>query len=89
MTPLHIATEYGHNSIVESLIKCGANINAVDVVSNNVDRLITLHHIVCVLLFRINELAIRIELLITVHQIFLFYHLESMDSVTLCFTRWS
>ena len=33
MTPLHIASQNGHNSIVESLIKCGADVNAVTKVS--------------------------------------------------------
>ena len=32
-TPLHIATEYGNDSLVESLIKCGADVNAVEIVS--------------------------------------------------------
>ena len=32
-TPLHIAAQYGHDSTVESLIKCGADINAAEVVS--------------------------------------------------------
>ena len=39
MTPLHSSAYLGHNSIVESLIKCGANVNAATVVS-----LATLHH---------------------------------------------
>ena len=33
MIPLHIASQNGHSSIVESLTKCGANVNAVDIVS--------------------------------------------------------
>ena len=33
MTPLHLASNYGHSSIVESLIKYGAKVNAVDKVS--------------------------------------------------------
>ena len=33
MTPLHIASQNGHSSTVESLIKCGADVNAVEVVS--------------------------------------------------------
>ena len=32
-TALHEAAFSGHSSIVESLIKCGANVNAVDDVS--------------------------------------------------------
>ena len=29
-TPLHHAAVYGHHSIVEYLIKCGADVNAFD-----------------------------------------------------------
>ena len=29
-TPLHVAAQNGHTSMVESLIKCGADVNAVD-----------------------------------------------------------
>ena len=32
-TPLHIAAQEGNDSLVESLIKCGANVNAVEIVS--------------------------------------------------------
>ena len=33
MTPLYIASENGHSLTVEILIKCGADVNAVEVVS--------------------------------------------------------
>ena len=33
-TPLHLAAYNGHNLTVETLIKCGAKVNAVEVVSN-------------------------------------------------------
>ena len=32
-TPLHIAAQEGNDSLVESLIKCGADVNAVEIVS--------------------------------------------------------
>ena len=32
-TPLHIASQNGHSSTVEVLIKAGADVNAIDVVS--------------------------------------------------------
>ena len=33
MTALHYAATYGHSSIIDYLIKCGANVNAVDEVN--------------------------------------------------------
>ena len=42
-TPLHNAARNGHSSIVESLVKCGANVNAVNDVSCII-QVITLHH---------------------------------------------
>ena len=45
-TPLHIAAEYGNVSLVESLIKYGADVNAVNKVSILYKKLvITLNHI--------------------------------------------
>ena len=45
-TPLHIATQEGNDSLVESLIKCGADVNAVEIVSYLCKMLvITLNHI--------------------------------------------
>ena len=41
-TPLYIAAQKGHSSVVEMLIKCGADVNTVEMVSKNVT---TLHHI--------------------------------------------
>ena len=32
-TPLHIASQDGHNSVVETLMKYGADVNAVEEVS--------------------------------------------------------
>ena len=41
---MHIVSQNGHSSIVESLIICGADVHAVNKVCKNV--LITLHRIV-------------------------------------------
>ena len=43
MTPLHIAARHGNDSLVESLIKCGADVNAVNKVCKKL--VITLNHI--------------------------------------------
>ena len=56
-TPLYIASQNGHSSIVETLIKCGANVNAVAKVSCFVYE--CTYHLTSfcfVLLFRINAL---------------------------------
>ena len=46
MTPLHNAASNGHGSIVECLIKSGANVNVVDNVSYYVvDMFSSLYHV--------------------------------------------